>query len=235
MGAIPPELFDEWLHPPSLKAATGVQRAMAERVITEDDLGEVRTLGGADISCKGRDPERIVHAALVALDAATLQPVDTAGVTEQARFPYVSGYLAFRESPPLVKAFAAVGRRPDLIFVDGQGISHPRGIGSASHLGVLLDQPTIGIAKTVLCGEPAGELGPEAGDRTPLVWKGRTIGAVLRSRRGAKPIYVSVGHRVSLETAVAWTLKALAGRRLPEPIRAAHDSANALRRAYSAG
>ena len=115
-------------------------------------------------------------------------------------------------------------------MVDGHGISHPRGLGIASHLGVLLDCPSIGVAKSILVGRPDGELGNQVGDSVPLRWKGQTLGLVLRTRPNVQPVYVSVGHRVSLETAVEIVLKCLSRYRLPEPTRQAHQAANLCRR-----
>ncbi|HET8728776.1 MAG TPA: deoxyribonuclease V [Alphaproteobacteria bacterium] len=230
----PPGIPPEWLHPPSLKAASELQRRMAGRVLDDDAFGPVRCLGGADVSQNRWDPEKMIHAAIVVLDLPTLRLAASAGTTARARFPYVPGFLGFREAPSLVEAWRALPAPPDLLFVDGHGLSHPRGLGIATHLGVLLDRPTIGVAKTILIGSPAGPLGPEPGDRTPLVWQGRTIGMVVRTKRRANPLYVSVGHRVALGTAVEWVLRTARGYRLPEPIRQAHLAANALRRGFPA-
>jgi len=220
----------EWLHPPDLEVARAAQRIMAERVVTEDAHGPIARLGGADVSSERFDPERRVHAALVTLDAATLKPLAEAGETQVAAFPYVPGFLAFREVPALVAAWLRLDPKPDLLLVDGHGIAHPRGLGIASHIGVLLDLPTIGVAKSVLVGEMAGPLGPEPGDRVPLVWRGRVIAMALRTRARANPLYISVGHRVALESAVAWVLRANGrGYRLPEPTRLAHLAANRQR------
>lgn len=235
--AATPQIPPEWLEPPSLQAAKAIQNEMAGRVIREDAFGPVQRLGGADISHNPRDPAAPIYAALVTLDPADLGVIDRAGTVQQARLPYVPGYLAFREVPSLVAVVRTLTTVPDLIFVDGHGISHPRGLGIASHLGVVLDRPTIGVAKSILIGRPAGELGPEPGDRVPLEWRGRTVGMVLRTKRRANPLYISTGHRISLESAVDWVLRAGRGYRLPEPTRQAHLAANALRTAtppYSA-
>lgn len=221
----------DWLYPANLTDAAQVQRSMAERVITTDAIGQVSSIAGVDTSQKWLDNSGIIHAAIVAIDWPALTVQTTAAVSAQSPIPYVPGFLGFRECPSLVGAYRQLETPPDLIFVDGHGISHPRGLGIASHLGVILDRPTIGVAKTILIGEPEGELGAEVGDRTPLVWKGRTIAMVLRTRRRARPLYISTGHRVSLETAVEWVLRTLRGYRLPEPTRLAHEAANAHRRA----
>src|SRR5262249_35990996 len=123
---------------------------------------------------------------------------------------------------------------PDCLIVDGHGISHPRGLGIASHLGVLLDCPSIGVAKSILVGKPEGELGNQIGDYIPLRWKGQTLGVVLRTKPNVQPVYVSSGHRVSLETAIKVVLNSLSKYRLPEPTRQAHNAANVCRKAHQA-
>ncbi len=220
----------DWILPPSLKAATGVQRELSARAVLHDDFGELRSVAGADISCNPRFPKLPIHAAFAILDWPSLAVTGSAGAVRQPEFPYVSGYLGFRECPALVQAYADLPERPDLIFVDGQGISHPRGFGVATHLGVLLDVPTIGVAKSKLTGEPVGELGPSPGDRVDLTFKGRIVGAMLRTKPRCKPLYISTGHRVSLDTAVDLVMRSLRGYRMPEPTRAAHNAANAFRR-----
>ena len=221
---------DEWLFPPTLKAATHVQRELATRVIAEDDFGPVEVIGGTDISCRPRVRTALVHAAIVTLGWPGLDRREIAAASLLPPFPYVSGYLGFRESPSLVDAFAQLTRPPDLLFVDGQGLSHPRGFGIACQLGVLLDLPTIGIAKSVLVGAPAGPLGPAAGDRVPMLWKDRVVGMALRTKARCNPLFVSVGHRIALDTAVEQVLRATRGYRMPEPTRQAHHAANELRR-----
>jgi len=141
------------------------------------------------------------------------------------RFPYVPGLLSFREGPGVLAAIARLTTPPDLILYDGQGIAHPRRLGIASHLGVLLDIPGIGVAKSRLIGQHATP-GEEKGDWAPLLDKGERIGAVLRSRRGCLPLYVSTGHRVSLETAIALVLACTPRYRLPETTRQAHRLAS---------
>jgi deoxyribonuclease V len=222
---IPPELLD----PPDFKAATAAQRALAALVEREDRLGTVRLLGGVDISSTRFDPERWVHAAVVVLAWPGLAVVARAGVSVRARLPYVPGYLGFREVPALRAAWGQLAEKPDLLLVDGHGVAHPRGFGMASHLGVVLDVPAIGCAKSLLVGTVAGPLGAEPGASAPLLHEGERLGIALRSRRRAGPLHVSAGHRVSLDTAEAWVRRCLAGYRLPEPTRQAHLAANALR------
>lgn len=226
-----PQVPPHWLHPGKVAQARVAQAEMAARVVVQDALPPHPRIGAADVSNTRFDPRRRVHAALVTLDAAG-GVVASACESRPADFPYVPGYLGFREVPALVAAWARLDPKPDLLLVDGQGLAHPRGMGLATHLGVVLDVPTIGVAKSLLVGE--GEPGAEAGDSVPLLWKGARIGTALRMRRGARPIYVSIGHRVSLDTAVAIVRAACDGRRLPVAIRAAHDAANAARRADEA-
>ena len=229
---IEPQIPDSWLYPPSLTVAADVQRELARRVVREDALNPVHLLAGVDTSMKWRDTKGPIHAAVVLIRWPSLERQATAALSAPSPIPYVPGFLGFRECPSLVGAYRQLPAPPDLIFVDGHGISHPRGLGIASHLGVLLDRPSIGVAKSILVGEPLGPLGEEPGDRTPLVWKGQTIGMALRTRRRARPLYVSTGHRISLETAVDWVMQATRGYRLPEPTRLAHEAANDQRRQF---
>lgn len=223
-----PDVPPHWLHPPDIAAARAAQMEMAARIVVEDDLPpRLLRLGGADVSNTRFDPLKRVYAALVTLDAAAGALLATASEARRADFPYVPGYLGFREVPALVACWSRLAVRPDVILVDGQGMAHPRGVGLACQLGVILDVPTVGVAKSLLVGE--GEPGPEAGDTAPLTWKGRRIGTALRTRRGARPVYVSVGHRACLATATRIVAEATQGRRLPGPIRAAHAAANAAR------
>lgn len=224
-----PEIPSHWLHPPGIAAARAAQAEMAARLVVTDTLpaGALR-LGGADVSNTRFDPARLVHAAIVTLDAAGAV-LAAATETRRAEFPYIPGYLGFREVPALAACWDRLDPKPDVILVDGQGLAHPRGLGLACHLGLVLGVPTIGVAKSLLVGE--AEPGPDAGDAAPILWKGRMVGMALRLRARGKPVYVSVGHRVSLETAVALVRGACDGRRVPPPIRAAHDAANAARRA----
>ncbi len=221
------ELNPDWLAPPSLKAATGVQRAMALAVEQEDRIDPVTLIAGADASMKWRDSRGPVHAAIAPLRWPAGEVRGAASATVIPRFPYVSGYLAFREVPGLLAAWRQLVERPQLLFVDGHGRSHPRRLGIATHAGLVLDVPTIGLAKTILCGKVDGALGEAAGDHAPLVDRGETVGWALRTRPRCAPIYVSAGHRVSLETALEWASRLIDGRRILRPIRLAHDAANA--------
>jgi deoxyribonuclease V len=217
---------DDWLHPATLRDASRVQHEIAAACIAEDRFGTLAAVAGADTSMKWRDSRGPIHAAIAPVGAAA------ATATRIPPFAYVPGYLGFREAPALVAAWATLAAKPDLLFVDGHGRAHPRRCGIATHLGVLLDQPTIGVAKSLLCGRVEGDLADAPGATAPLVDRGELVGIALRTRARALPVYVGVGHRVSLETAVAQVLHWSQGRRLPLPIRLAHDAANAARVAY---
>ena len=169
---------------------------------------------------------RVTRAAVAVLEYPGLALVEQVVVRVATTFPYVPGLLSFREAPAVLAAFERVRIAPDLILYDGQGIAHPRRFGIASHVGLLLDCPSIGVAKSRLVGAhrmPA----TRRGAWTPLRDAGELIGAVLRTRAGVKPLYVSIGHRVSLETAVRWTLACVTRYRLPETTRWAHRLASA--------
>jgi deoxyribonuclease V len=186
----------------------------------------LRIVAGADISYdRGSD---LFFAAVILLSYPELTIIEEASFSARVSFPYIPGLLSFREGPPLLAAFAKLTKTPDVIFFDGQGIAHPRGFGIASHLGLILDRPAIGCAKSRLCGSH-GEVGEKRGDWTELVHQDRRIGAVLRTKDRIKPVYVSPGHRISLETAIALVLDCSRGYRIPEPVRRAHLAVNRLR------
>lgn len=219
---------EAWLHPATLAAATGIQREIADACETADRPAAPDMVAGADTSSKWRDVRGPIHAAIAPVGAA---PATASAIPP---FPYVPGYLGFREAPALVAAWSALAAKPGLLLVDGHGRAHPRRCGIAVHLGVLLDVPAIGVAKSLLCGRVEGVLGDERGATAPLVDRGEVVAMAVRTRARALPIYVGIGHRVSLATAVAAVLALCDGRRLPLPIRLAHDAANAARRAYAA-
>jgi len=203
--------------------ARALQERLAARVVARDDLGAVRCLGGVDVGFE--DQGAVTRAAVAVLAWPGLAPRDFALARTPTRFPYVPGLLSFREVPAVLAALRALETCPDLLLVDGHGRAHPRRFGIACHLGVILDRPTIGVAKKRLVGTH-----PEVPDRkgawVPLEDAGEVIGAVLRTRVGVKPVYVSVGHRVSLETAVAWVMRCVTRYRLPETTRWAHRLAS---------
>ncbi|WP_157220243.1 endonuclease V [Flavisphingomonas formosensis] len=225
---------DSWLMPPDLRAASVAQREMAEAAEQADRFGPLGVIAGVDVSMRWRDTRGPVHAAIAPLRWPEREALPPAVVTQIPRIPYVPGYLGFREVPALAVAWRGLPEKPGLVLVDGHGRAHPRRCGIAVQLGLVLDVPTIGVGKTILCGRPEGELGESPGDRVPLVDRGEQIGVALRTRMRARPIYVSTGHRISLESAIAWVLDLCAGRRLPLTTHLAHDAANAERVRYAA-
>lgn len=201
-------------------AARAVQRRLAALVETRDRLGEVHRVAGVDVAFPRRAEGRVARAAAVLLGFPDLAPLAERVVEEPVRYPYIPGLLSFREAPAILRALEHLPAAPDLLLVDGQGRAHPRRFGIACHLGVLLDRPAIGCAKSRLVGHYE-EPPPVAGAWTPLRDGDEVIGAVVRTRPRARPLFVSVGHRVSLETAVALVLACCHGHRLPEPVRLA--------------
>ena len=201
--------------------ARAIQESLRERVATEDRFEEIRTVAGVDIGIR----KGIGRAAAVLLDFPSLAVRDYVVITAELRFPYVPGLLSFRECPPALAALRALPQRPDLLICDGQGLAHPRRFGIACHLGVLLDIPAIGAAKSRLIGTH-DEPDSDRGSQTPLVDCEERIGSVVRTRTDVRPIYVSVGHRMSLDTAVALTLNCAPRYRIPEPTRQAHKLAS---------
>ena len=204
-----------WTASPTPKEAVALQRELAARVV-KSGRPRVRTVGGVDTSIRG---ER-VHAAVCIYSFPELEPLATATTIRAVEFPYVPGLLGFREVPALLEACALLAELPDVFLVDGHGLAHPRRFGVATHFGVALDRPTIGCAKSLLVGEHR-DPGPRRGARTRLVHAGELVGVCLRTRDRVKPVYVSIGHRLALETAASIVLACARGFRLPEPIRAA--------------
>ena len=217
------------LHPWNLDpaAARALQRELAERVITDRPLGRYEIMGGADVSYNKWSTT--LYAAVVVLRADTLELIERSGVVAEATFPYVPGLLSFREAPPVIEAFENLSVRPEVLLCDGQGIAHPRRLGLASHLGLWLEIPTIGCAKSHLFGKH-GEPGPTRGDWSPMTDGDETIGAVLRTRDRVKPLFVSPGHLCDLQGAMAAVLAATRRYRLPATTRMAHDYVNEMRR-----
>ena len=210
-------LFGDW--DGSAADARRVQQRLAAEVMLRDDAPEApRWLGGFDVGFE--DAGAITRAAAVLLAADTLQPVATEVVRMPTSMPYVPGLLSFRELPALVAALERLPHTPDLVFVDGHGIAHPRRLGIAAHFGVATGLPSIGVAKSVLCGRH-DPLGAQAGGHVPLLHRGEQIGWALRSKLRCNPLFVSPGHRVSMQGALDAVLRTLRGYRLPEPTRLA--------------
>ena len=201
--------------------ARQLQNELRTQVVGTDRFGKINTVAGADIGFK----KDIARASVVVLSFPELQVVDSVVTESPVRFPYIPGLLSFREIPPLLTAFTQLQTEPDLVIVDGQGIAHPRRFGLASHLGLILDKPTIGCAKSRLCGQYE-EPESEQGAYTYLMDKGEVIGAVVRTRKNVQVVYISIGHRISLDSARTWTLACCRGYRLPETTRYAHNAAS---------
>lgn len=211
----------EWNLAP--RKAMALQSQLATQLEMSDRLAPVTHIAGVDIGFE--DSGETTRAAVVVLkwDPATapdLSVVEQVVHRESTRMPYIPGLLSFREIPAALGAFEKLSVMPELVMVDGQGIAHPRRLGVAAHLGLWLDLPTIGIAKSRLYGKHA-EVGEQRGDWTPLYAGKETIGAVLRSRAKVKPVYVSPGHRITLETSLTWVMQCLGRTKLPEPTRLA--------------
>ncbi|MFO8098270.1 MAG: deoxyribonuclease V [Salinibacter sp.] len=198
--------------------AKKIQRRLVSEVQALPLESAPDTVAGIDVSI--RDDR--AHAAVVVLSLPDLEVVDRSVHRCAVPFPYVPGLLSFRETPPVLPALEQLTVTPDVLMTDSHGRAHPRRFGFACHLGVLLDHPTLGVAKSILVGTPQGELGPEKGSRVPLVDDGESIGTVLRTRDDTNPVYVSVGHRLTLDAAVALTLACSPRYKIPVPTRQAH-------------
>ena len=199
-----------------VEEAKKIQSQLRTKVIAEDKFETVNYVAGVDVGFTNN--YTISKAAVAVLSYPALELVEKAVACIPTAFPYIPGYLSFREIPAILPALEQLKITPDLILCDGQGYAHPRRFGLACHLGVLLDIPTIGVAKSLLIGKHE-ELPPEKGQWQPLLDRGETIGAVLRSRTNVKPIYVSIGHRISLPTAIDYVMGCLTKYRLPETTR----------------
>jgi deoxyribonuclease V len=200
--------------------AVALQHELAGKVIHQDRLGEVQHVAGVDMAIN--EVHNTAQAAVVLLKYPEMEIVEQHIYEEPLRMPYIPGLLSFREAPAVLGAFQKLRQKADLVMVDGQGIAHPRRIGIASHLGLWLEIPTIGCAKSILTGHYAEEkLSEEAGNWEPLIYKKEIIGAAVRTRTKVKPMYISLGHMISLETSIKYVLACSKGYRLPEPTRQA--------------
>jgi deoxyribonuclease V len=205
-----------------------VQAELAHQVILEDQLPTpISTVLGLDAAYQDRGNLAFAGGALIDVSSGELMQLVSA--TVEVDFPYVPGLLSFREVPALESALEKLAERPDLVITDGQGIAHPRRFGLACHIGVLYDVPAIGCAKTRLIGQGAMPALPR-GSVTTLMAGGEAVGAILRTQYGVKPVYVSPGHRISLETACKWALELSPLHRIPEPIRIAHQAVGEMKR-----
>jgi deoxyribonuclease V len=206
----------------SVQDAFRIQKELTRKLLLRDDTGDPALVAGVDVAfSRKRD---LLCAAIVVLDYETMQLVEVASAAQQPIFPYIPGLLTFREGPVVLQAYEKLEHTPDLVMFDGQGIAHPRGLGLASHMGVLLDVPSIGCAKSRLVGE-FKEPKQKRGAMRTLSLDRRKVGVVLRTKDNTKPLFVSPGHRISIETAARRVLEAGRGYRLPEPTRLAHQEA----------
>jgi deoxyribonuclease V len=210
-----------WPHTPA--EASALQRSLRDAVERVDRWDPVHCVAGLDVGLENGNSR--VRAAVAVLDFPGLQRVDQSLARRPVEFPYIPGLLSFREVPVLLDALEGLRVTPDLLLCDGQGLAHPRRFGIACHLGVLTGLPSVGVAKSRLVGEH-DPLGPEKGDWQPLRYQGEVVGAVLRTRTGVQPLYVSIGHRVSLASALDFVLRCCTRYRLPETTRHAHRLAS---------
>jgi deoxyribonuclease V len=224
-----PPKFPMLYYPKDYHEAVAWQEARRGEVRLSPLPRPPRWVGGADASYD-RAAQR-VYGAIAVFSYPDLTLVEEAALEGPCPFPYIPGLLSFREAPILVEVWKRLSRRPEVLLVDGQGVAHPRGLGIASHLGLLLRAPTIGVAKSRLVGE-GEDPEPEAGAAAPLFYQGRTVGWILRTRAGIRPVYVSPGHRVSLTDAREIALGCVRKYRIPEPLRRA-DRLSRLKRAGS--
>jgi deoxyribonuclease V len=225
------EIKKQWLFPSNIDEAKAAQKEMCQKVILSDSTEKsLLHVAGMDVSNTPFDPEQLIYGAAVVLSYPSLTVVEIITRLDKQPFPYIPGLLGFREVPTLFHTYNQLSIKPDVIMVDGHGVSHPRGLGIATHLGILLEVPTIGVAKTILVGSPASPLPENPGSMVPLIWKGREIGIVLRTKQRATPLIISAGHKITLPTAVQLVLSCLKEYRLPEPTRQAHLAANRCRK-----
>src|SRR5918999_1011260 len=219
----------EQLHDWSLtpREAVELQKRLRERVRIEPLKRKVETVAGADISFNKFDPT--IYTGIVVLRLPTLEVVEEVGIVGETKFPYVPGLLSFRESPSVLEAWAKLKTEPDAVMFDGQGLAHPRRVGIACHVGLLIKRPTLGCAKSVLVGKYE-EPGEERGAWSEMIDKGEVIGAALRTKTRVQPVFVSPGHLIDLDASIDLVLRTDGGYRQPEPTRRAHLLVNALRR-----
>jgi deoxyribonuclease V len=216
----------EWNLSPT--AAVALQKELREKVrLAPLDISKIRTIAGADISFNKFS--ETIFAGIVVLDFATLQVIETSGVTTATQFPYIPGLLSFREIPALLEAWQKLRCEPDVLVCDGHGIAHPRRMGIAAHAGLLVERPTLGCGKSVLVGK-FEEPEKVRGSWSPLVHKEEVIGAALRTKNNVQPVYASPGHLCDLSSAIEVLLRCDGGYRIPEPTRRAHLFVNELRR-----
>ncbi len=211
-------LSHDWDIP--LDQAGKLQRTLAEKIIYCDLPKRIKRVAGFDLAYEKK--KNLLIAGMVVLDYPALEICDEKIETAEITFPYISGFLSFREAPAILKLLDRYPNPPDVLVLDGHGIAHPRGLGIASHVGVLTDLPAIGCAKSRLIGE-YDDPDQHRGKMSTLSYKGKEVGCVLRTRSAVKPVFVSVGHRAVLDQACRFMLSCCRGYRIPEPTRLAHN------------
>ncbi|MDP2766463.1 MAG: endonuclease V [Candidatus Methanoperedens sp.] len=211
----------------SRSSLLATQRLVAERAITEDDFGKLRLIAGVD---QAFVDDKIISGIIV-LKYNSLEIVERVHSIWLLCYPYLPTFLSFREGPAIVSAFKKLKNSPDILLVDGAGINHPRGAGIATHVGVALDMPTIGITKKILCG--SGDEPSLVGEANPLIYEGKKVGWLLKSSKRSRAIVVAPGHRVSLDSSLSIVKTCLRGHKLPEPTRLAHEYVNGLKKEVS--
>jgi deoxyribonuclease V len=216
-----PDFFPSDTSRESLIAA---QKLVSEKVILTDDFGKLRLIAGAD---QAFIDERIISC-IVVLDYVSFEVTEYVYSIQAVTYPYIPTFLSFREGPAIVSAFEKLKERPDILLVDGAGINHPRSAGIATHIGVSLNVPTIGITKKILCG--SGEEPLNVGEATKLIYEGRGVGWLLKSQKRSRPIVVAPGHRISLKSSLSIVKACIRGHKLPEPIRLAHNYVGEFKR-----
>lgn len=217
------KIYQRHAWPLTVEEATAIQEQLRGEIITSDQLGTVQYVAGVDMGFE--EAGKISRAAVAVLSFPALQLQESAIARRPTSFPYIPGFLSFREIPAVLDALEKISTIPDLILCDGQGIAHPRRFGIACHLGLIVNIPTIGVAKSLLIGKHE-EVAEERGSWQPLRHRSETIGAVLRTRARTKPLYISGGHRVSLPTAIEYVLRCTPKYRLPETTRIADKLAS---------
>jgi deoxyribonuclease V len=218
------KIYQSHAWPSTIEEATTIQETLRNLVITTDQLNTpIQHVAGVDLGFL--EDGKMSRAAVAVLSFPDLQVVETSLAYRPTSFPYIPGFLSFREIPAILDALEKIKTIPDIILCDGQGTAHPRRLGIACHLGVLIDIPTIGVAKSLLIGKHE-ELPDTRGSWQPLIHKNETVGVVLRTRTGVKPLYISSGHRISLPTAIDYVLRCTPKYRLPETTRIADKLAS---------
>ena len=210
------------------KKAIQIQENLRELLTFEKYTRKIQTIAGADVSYD-KHSDRFFAGVVVFKLNKQLELIEEATAVGKARFPYIPGLLSFREAPILLMAFRKLKNNPDIVLFDGQGIAHPRHFGLASHMGLILDKPSIGCAKSRLVGE-YGSVENTAGAYSKLIYENKIVGVVLRTKKNTKPVFISPGHRTNLTFAIRIVLKTCCGYRIPEPTRQAHLLVNKLRR-----